>query len=41
MAALRALPTSRNRMQLIAVDESGRDRVVGEYTFNHAASERQ
>jgi hypothetical protein len=41
MAALRALPTSSNRMQLIAVDEAGRDRVVGEYTFNHTASDRR
>jgi hypothetical protein len=35
MGALRALRASSNRMQLIAVDGAGRDRVIGEYTFNH------
>jgi hypothetical protein len=35
MPALRSLPASRNRMQLIAVDDSGAERLVGEYTFNH------
>ena len=35
---LRAAPSLRLRLELIAVDDSGR-RVIGEYTFNHTAHE--
>lgn len=35
MPELRKLPASRTRMQLIAVDSAGRERVLGDYTFNH------
>ena len=35
MPALRALRASSNRMRLVAVDEAGQERVIGEYTFNH------
>lgn len=38
MAQLRAMPTHRLRLELVAVDEKGR-RVLGEYTFNHTAHE--
>lgn len=35
IAELRALPATTQRMRLVAV-EHGNDRVIGEYTFNHA-----
>jgi anti-sigma factor RsiW len=34
----RALPTSAMIVRLVAVDEGGRERVLGEYTFNHTRS---
>jgi hypothetical protein len=37
MPALRALPTLTARMRLVAVDASGRERVVGDYVFDHSA----
>ena len=38
MARLRAMPTHRLRLELVAVDGEGR-RVIGDYTFNHSAHE--
>lgn len=35
---LRAMPSHRLRLELVAVDDQGR-RVLGEYTFNHSAHE--
>ena len=37
IAWLRTMPSHRQRVRLVAVDESG-ERVIGEYTFNHSAS---
>lgn len=37
MALLRSMPSHRQRMRLLAVDERG-ERVIGEYTFHHGAS---
>jgi len=35
LAAIRAMPSHRQRVRLIAIDEGG-ERVIGDYTFNHA-----
>jgi anti-sigma factor RsiW len=34
LAQLRAMPSHRRRLRLLAVDDSG-ERVLGDYTFNH------
>jgi len=36
LAQLRAMPSHRLRLELIAVDDAG-ERLIGEYTFNHTA----
>ena len=38
LAAIRAMPSHRQRVRLVAVDEAG-ERVIGDYTFNHAGRE--
>ncbi|HXR55673.1 MAG TPA: hypothetical protein VN858_02660 [Casimicrobiaceae bacterium] len=38
LAAIRAMPSHRQRVRLVAVDEAG-ERVIGDYTFNHTAGE--
>lgn len=38
LAAIRAMPSHRQRVRLVAVDEAG-ERVIGDYTFNHAGHE--
>lgn len=35
VALLRAMPSHRQRVRLVAVDDSG-ERLIGEYTFNHS-----
>jgi hypothetical protein len=40
LAAIRAMPSHRQRVRLVAVDEAG-ERVIGDYTFNHAGAEVQ
>lgn len=35
----RALPTSKIMARLVTVDETGRERLLGEYTFNHTRSQ--
>jgi len=37
MALLRAMPSHRNRIELVAVDAAG-ERVIGDYTLNHTAT---
>jgi len=38
LTQLRAAPSQRLRLELVAIDDKGR-RVLGEYTFNHTAHE--
>ena len=37
MALLRSMPSHRDRIELVAVDDGG-ERVIGNYTLNHTAT---
>jgi hypothetical protein len=38
IAHIRSMPSHRQRLRLVAIDENG-ERVIGDYTFNHTAHE--
>ena len=38
IARIRAMPSHRQRLRLVAVDPSG-ERIIGDYTFDHTAHE--